>query len=329
MKRNIGKKLAALSLATLMAFSASACGNSGSSKRSDGEVSLKTLTIYTDGTPGSSADSIMRMLGGIIQDQNGITVEFENVSGGGGSNAKTAMMSNRKSTSIVMDTCSLCLEISDGTAPYDLTKLTPVTTIAQEYVAVVVAPDSPFNDINDLVNYAKANPDTIKWGASSAKGSQQLFEQYIVDETGIDIDYIAYDNAQNAKVAVIAGDLDVCTASAGNLVSDIEAGVYKCLAVSAPERYPEIPDVPTLKDCGITGSANENSVWRGFFCSSELDDDTVRYIAGLIDSARQTEEWKQFLVNNHISAWDLDHDGFVSFVNEYLDTCADAVERMG
>jgi len=322
MKKNFLKKIAVVTSLIVMAASATACG----AKKDDG--TLKALTIYTDGTPGSSADNIMRTLGDIIAKDNGIDVEFENVTGGGGSNAKTAMMSNRKATSIVMDTCSLCLEIADGTAPYDLTKLTPVTTIAQEYIAVVVAPDSPFNDLNDVIEYARQNPGTLKWGASSAKGSQQLFEQYIVDETGIDINYIAYDSASNAKVAVIAGDLDVCTASAGNLVSDIAEGVYKCLAVSAPQRYEEIPDVPTLAELGITGAANENSVWRGFFCSSELSDETVAAVAAMVDAARETDTWKQFLINNHISAWDLDHDKFAAFVNEYLDTCDEAVAHM-
>lgn len=323
MKKNLATKITAIVLMLVMVMSLAACSGSGSS----GEI--KTLTIYSDGAPGSSADSIMRTLGDIIHEQTGITVEYENVTGGGGSNAKTAMMSNHKNTSIVMDTCSLCLEIADGTAPYDLTKLTPVTTIAQEYISIAVAPDSPFNDISDLVEYAKENPGTIKWGASSAKGSQQLFEQYIVDETGIDISYIAYDSAQNAKVAVIAGDLDVGTATTGNYVSDIIEGVYKCLAVSAPERMAELPDVPTLAECGITGAANGNSVWRGFFCSSELDDATVRQIAEMVDNARATDEWAEFMVNNHISAWDLDHDGFVTFVNDYLDTCGEAVARMG
>lgn len=324
MKKNLATRIAAIALAFVMVMGLAACGNSGSSP-----TELKTLTIYSDGAPGSSADNIMRTLGGIIHDQTGITVEFENVTGGGGSNAKTAMMSNRKTTGIVMDTCSLCLEIADGTAPYDLSKLTPVTTIAQEYISIAAAPESPFNDISDLVEFAKANPDTIKWGASSAKGSQQLFEQYIVDETGIDISYVAYDSAQNAKVAVIAGDLDVGTATTGNYVSDILEGIYKCLAVSSPERMAELPDVPTLAECGITGPANGNSVWRGFFCSSDLDDEMVRYIAGLVDNARATDEWAEFMVLNHISAWDLDHDGFASFVNEYLDTCGEAVARMG
>ncbi len=323
MKKNLVTKIAAIALTLVMVMGLAACGASGSST-----TELKTLTIYSDGAPGSSADNIMRTLGGIIQEQTGITVEFENVTGGGGSNAKTAMMTNKKTTGIVMDTCSLTLEIADGTAPYDLTKLTPVTTIAQEYVSIAVAPDSPFNDLNDLVEYAKANPGTINWGASSARGSQQLFEQYVVDETGIDISYVPYDSAQNAKVAVLAGDLDVGTATTGNYVSDFIEGVYKCLAVSSPERMSEIPDVPTLAELGFTGPANGNSVWRGFFCSAGLDDELVTYLAEIIDNARNTDEWRTFMVSNHISAWDLDHDSFVTFVNEYLATCGDALARM-
>lgn len=318
------KRLIAIALAAVMMFALCACGASGKSGNE-----LKALTIYTDGTPGSSADMIMRTLGDIINKQTGITVSYENVTGGGGSNCKTAMMSNRKATSICMDTCSLALEIAAGTAPYDLTKLQPVTTIAQEYIAIVTSPDSPFDTFEDLVNFARENPGEVNWGASSAKGSQQLFEQFIVDELGLDINYIAYDSAANAKVAVIAGDTQICTASAGNLVSDIAAGVYKCLAVSAPERYEDIPEVPTLKECGVTGNANENSVWRGFFCSAEYDDALVQQIATLIENAKATDDWAQFLVNNHISAWNLKHAEFVPYVNDYLANCGEAVARMG
>jgi putative tricarboxylic transport membrane protein len=347
MKRDIRTKSMAAIMASVMVLGMTACSGNSNSASSNAPASsdttaaaqkntnaassnmeLKDLTIYTDGTPGSSADMIMRKLGEIIQADSGITVNYENVAGAGGSNAKTAMMSNRKSTSIVMDTCSLCLEIADGSAPYDLTKLQPVTSIAQEYIAIVTSPDSQFNTLDDLIEYAKANPETINWGASSAKGSQQLFEQYIVDETGTEINYIAYDSAQNAKVAVIAGDIDIATASAGNLVSDIAEGVYKCLAVSAPERYEDIPDVPTLAECGITGNANENSVWRGFFCSADMDEDTVRYVAGLIEEAKTSDAWSEFLEQNHISAWDLNHDDFAEYVNDYLDKCSDAVARM-
>lgn len=291
-------------------------------------VVLEDLILYTDGSPGAAGDNIIRSLGEIITAQTGINITYENITGGNGANCMTAMMNNKKGYGAMTQTCTFCLTILDGTSPYDLEDMSPVVSIATDYNVIVTSPDSQFKTFEEIVAYARANPGELNWGANGSKGSQQLFEQLIVDELGLDISYIPYDSANNAKVAVIAGDIDVCTATAGNMVSDIAAGVYHGIAVSSPERYEKTPDMPTIADCGLSGGADGNAVWRGFICPRSYGDDVIQYIAEVIENAKASDEWAEFLSQNNMTRWDLNYEEFNGYVDEYLIECADAVAMM-
>ncbi|ATW25865.1 Bug family tripartite tricarboxylate transporter substrate binding protein [Candidatus Formimonas warabiya] len=262
------------------------------------------MVMYTDGTPGSIGDLFIRTLGPIIEKQSGVKVVYKNISGGSGTNVMTDMMNDKKHVSVVAHSCSLPLAWATGSSPYTSDQVASVCSISTDYIVVFTRPDSPFNSWQDVVAYAKDHPGELKWGGSGVQGSQQLLHQLFMDELGIDLEYVPYDNAASVRVGVLAGDVDIGSNAFGNILTDIVGGTYKGLVVTSPERFDSAPDLETVGEAGIS-SAIGNSVWRAFFCPASYDQAVIEYLAKLIENAKNTDEWTKFLQNNNQVRWDL------------------------
>ena len=116
----------------------------------------------------------------------------------------------------------------------------------------------------------------------------------IVDDLGIDIDYIPYDGAANVRVAALAGDISFGSCTFGNVLNDVAEGTYKGLLVTSPTHFDAVPDLELASEAGAP-SANDNGVWRAFFCPSRYDEATINYISELLDIAKGTDAWAKIL----------------------------------
>lgn len=285
------------------------------------------MVMYTDGTPGSIGDLFIRTLGPIIEEQSGVKVTYKNIPGGSGSNVMTDMMNDTKNVCIVAHSCSLPLSWATDSSPYGKDEVASVCSISTDYNVIFTRPDSPFNSWEEVVAYAKAHPSELTWGGSGVKGSQQLLHQLFMDELGIDMEYIPYDSAANVRVGVLAGDVDIGSNAFGNILGDIVGGTYKGLVVSSPERFTTAPDLATVGEAGVS-SAIGNSVWRAFFCPASYDQEVIEYMAKLIGDAKNTDKWTEFLKSNNQVRWDLGHQEFTAYVEDYLKTSITAISHM-
>ena len=112
--------------------------------------------------------------------------------------------------------------------------------------------------VADLVSYAKANPDKMNYASSSA--SFQLVTELFKQKTGAPMQVIPYKSANKSVLAVISAQVTTTIADAGPVVSQVKAGTVRALAVAAPMRMEDLPDVPTLKEAGADVDA---VLWSG------------------------------------------------------------------
>jgi len=110
------------------------------------------------------------------------------------------------------------------------------------------------------VAYAKANPDKMNYASSSA--SFQLVTELFKQKTGAPMQVIPYKSANESVLAVVSGQVTTTIADAGPVVSQVKAGTVRALAVAAPRRMEDLPDVPTLKEAGADVDA---VLWSGIF----------------------------------------------------------------
>ena len=160
--------------------------------------------------------------------------------------------------------------------PYDAIKdFVAVSELGSFPLIMIVNAASPIKSVAELVTYAKANPDKTNYASSSA--SFQLVTELFKQKTGAPMQVIPYKSANESVLAVISrpGHHDHCGRRPG--VGQVKSGTVRALAVAAPKRMEDLPDVPTLKEAGADVDA---VLWSGIFVPKDTPPGIVKKLEG-------------------------------------------------
>ncbi len=151
--------------------------------------------------------------------------------------------------------------------PYDNSSFEPICMIADNPTAVTVAPDSPYETMDDLINAAKAGEKVVAVGG--APGSMpHITQAAIAHAYGVNFVYLPVGGGGKAAASIMAGE--------GTFAADVSAMEkvhgLKTLAVSANERVKDLPDVPTFKELGKDIVV---TIWFGLFAPAGTPEDIL------------------------------------------------------
>lgn len=140
----------------------------------------------------------------------------------------------------------------------------PIMLMAQYQFILVVHRSVPASSLNELIAFIKSSKAGHVQYASTGIGSpNHLAAEMLKSKTGLDITHVPYKGGGPATVAVISGEIKMLFASIPSVLGHIKAGNLRALAVTAPTRAPETPDVPTMQDLGFPGF--DVRAWNGVF----------------------------------------------------------------
>ena len=136
--------------------------------------------------------------------------------------------------------------------PYDpMEDFVPVARINYAPIAVVVAGDSPYNTIEDLIAAAKADPGGIRMAHSGNWGALFVPAVQIMQSLDVEFNLVPYQGGGPAMQALLSGDADVTMGFPSTLAAQVDSGKVKVLATATPERIYD--DVPTFAEIGVEG----------------------------------------------------------------------------
>ncbi len=137
--------------------------------------------------------------------------------------------------------------------PYDsLRDFAYVGIVANSVMGLFVHASVPARSVQELVAYAKANPGKLNYGTSGVGGRFHLATEFFKNRTGIDMEHIPYKGASQFIPELIAGRIQVLFfPPVAALTSAVKAGKLRALAMATAERFPDLPDVPTMAESGI------------------------------------------------------------------------------
>jgi tripartite-type tricarboxylate transporter receptor subunit TctC len=145
--------------------------------------------------------------------------------------------------------------------PYDSVRdFVAISELASFPLLLVVNASSPIKSVAEFVAYAKANADKMNYATSSA--TFQLVTELFKQKTGAPMQMIPYKSANEMVLAVISGQVTTTIADTGPVSPQVRAGTVRALAVTAPKRLADFPDVPTMKEAGADVDA---LIWTGVF----------------------------------------------------------------
>jgi tripartite-type tricarboxylate transporter receptor subunit TctC len=127
-----------------------------------------------------------------------------------------------------------------------------VAVVATSPGALAVHPAVPVRTIAELISYAKARPGALKYGSVPGISPHFALELFKI-RTGTDIAFIPYKGAAPAINDLLSGTIDVINNSKSVLLPLLQAGKLRALAVDSTQRWPELPDIPTMHESGFVG----------------------------------------------------------------------------
>lgn len=137
------------------------------------------------------------------------------------------------------------------TAIYDPVRGAQPIGVVFNFTGVVAVPaDSPANSIADLVALAKSKPDGLNFGSPGSGTPSHLASAKLVAATGANAQFIHYKGGAPMMTDLLSGQLDVAWPSAPSAKSFLESKKIKALAIDGAQRWPLVPNVPTLAEAG-------------------------------------------------------------------------------
>ncbi|WJR79490.1 tripartite tricarboxylate transporter substrate binding protein [Bradyrhizobium sp. NP1] len=223
----------------------------------------RPIHIVVGFAAGGGNDIIARVFGQKLSESLGQPVIVDNKPGGG------AIVATEYVAKSAPDGYTLLMSASGisinpavyAKLPYDAVQdFVAVSELASFPLIMIVNAASPIRSVAELVAYAKANADKMNYASSSA--SFQLVTELFKQKTGAPMLAIPYKSANESVLAVISGQVTTTIADAGPVVSQVKSGTVRALAVAAPARMEDLPDVPTMKEAGADVDA---VLWSGIF----------------------------------------------------------------
>ena len=215
-----------------------------------------SIRLVVNFPPGGAADLLARLIGQSLSETFGQPVVVENKGGANGNiGGEMAARSAPDGYTLLMSSGSM-VAINPhlyASMSFDPAKdLVPVASVARVPFYLVVRTENPVKDFKAFVADLKANPGKRNFGSPGIGSSPHLAAEMLKKMTGTDAVHVPYRGAAPALNDLLAGQIDFLF-DPGIAIEHVKAGKLRAIAIGSPQRSPQLPDVPTLEELGLTG----------------------------------------------------------------------------
>ncbi len=254
----------------------------------DNDYPVRNVTIVVPFAPGSGTDVMARELADELGKRLGKPFIVDNRPGANGLvAAEYAARANPDGYTLFMggNTTHSANPHLFKMLKYDPVRdFTPIARLATAGAVLVVSPKTDIRSVDGLVRAAKTAPGKLTYGAPDS-GSQVAMER-IKKMTGIDVTRVPYRSSPQAANDVIGGSISMTFLDVAAALAQVTGGQLLALAISSPTRAPQLPDVPTLQEAGLSGF--DIIFWNGLFGPANLPAGITAKLDGAAQEAMQT-----------------------------------------
>lgn len=214
--------------------------------------------------PGGNADVITRVLGDAMSRDMGQPVISESRTGAGGNlaSAMTAKASADGYTIVLLTTAHVISPAIYNSLGFDpVNDFEFISTVSDFPFFIVTSANSPYKNIGDLVAAARAKLGGLTVGTAGVGTGQHMCEELFATSIGTKFVHVPFRGDSAAVAALLGDNVDFIVAPGTAIFANIEAGKFKALAVSGSQRWPSLPQVPTIAETVAPGF--EVMAWVG------------------------------------------------------------------
>jgi tripartite-type tricarboxylate transporter receptor subunit TctC len=216
----------------------------------------KPVRIIVPFAAGGVADLLPRLVGQKLSEKWGQPVVVENKAGASGNIGMTevARAAPDGYTLGLAPTGNLTVNQFLFKLPFDTERdLAPITVLATSPNVLVVHPSLPVRNFRELIAYAKTNPGMLNFASPGEGSGAHLAGELLNLEAGIHATHVPYKGLAPAVNDLLGGQVQMMFAGISTVLQHVKSGKLVAIAIAAPKRSPQLPDVPTVAESGIAG----------------------------------------------------------------------------
>jgi tripartite-type tricarboxylate transporter receptor subunit TctC len=258
----------------------------------------RAVTVVVPYPAGGTTDVLGRIVAEQLTEALGQPFVVENRPGGGGSVGMAAVAQMAPDGySLIMGsilTQGIHPAVRDD-LPYDpVGDFTAISLIANTPNVLLTNPDSQFQSLGDVIEYARENPGELNFGSTSLTGSPHMSGELLKALADIDMVHVPYQGGGPLLAGVMSGEVELGFDNLPSASGHIRGGTLRALGVTTPERWPEHPDIPTFQEEGVEGY--DVSAWFGLLAPAGTPDDVVAVLESALGEAFAKPEVRQRLM---------------------------------
>lgn len=285
-----------------------------------GTPALATECIAPAG-PGGGWDFTCRQVGRILHEIGAVPnpVQVTNMAGAGGGVAYTHVVSERSDDAdliVAASSATTTRLAANAFAGMTADQVRWLGTIGGDPGVIVVAANSPYQTLADLVAAVQADPASVAFaGGSAVGGYDHVKVLMLMSRVGFTdaraVRYIGLDNGADAITQTIGGFTQAMTGDISEIGGFIRSGDVRALAVLAPERVAGY-DIATAAEQGIDLVAMN---WRGLYVPHDISDEQFNTWADALRQVADSAQWQQVMTENGLAPYTLVGAEFQAWVD--------------
>lgn len=204
----------------------------------------------------------------------------------------------------------------------------PVSQINVTYGnLLVIHPSLPVRSVKEFIALARARPDEIKYASAGIGSPPHVSAALFAVMAGIRLLHVPYKGTAVAFNDVLGGHVEAMVASPTVVVPYIQAGRLRALGLGGPRRQPQVPDVPTFHEAGLSGF--DMTCYHGLWYPAGTAPDLVRRVYTEVAKAVALPETKKYLADNGLIPTGSSPEEFADFIRKDIARQGDIVKRIG
>jgi tripartite-type tricarboxylate transporter receptor subunit TctC len=223
----------------------------------------RPIRFIVPSAPGGTPDIIARVIGNELWKQMGQQVVVDNRAGANGAIGLHMLARSAPDgyTFAYGPVSAVAVNPSVTKLQYDPKDLQPVVQLVFGMHILTVYPGLPVKSVQDLIDYAKANPNKLSFGSAGSGSTQHVGMEMFKLMTGTQMVHVPFKAIQAAITEVLAGRVHVTFDNLASMTPHVQAGRVRALGVTGLKRSPVLPELPTISEAGVPGF--EVITWSG------------------------------------------------------------------
>jgi tripartite-type tricarboxylate transporter receptor subunit TctC len=306
------RTLALAAVATLACFSVHAQ-----------QYPTKPVRVIIPFPPGGPTDIIGRMVSDTLTKAYGVQFVADNRAGAGGN---IGMEVCAKSPPDGYTVCIMTVAQSIAPAIYRKLPFDPikdfahVTLAAQLPSMLTVHPSLPVKSVKELVTLAKSKPGHMSYASTGNGTSPHMLMEMFKFMTGIDVVHVPYKGQAPAVLDQISGQIQLAFNTAIGVIPHVKQGRLKAVAISTRERFPAMPELPSVEESGVKGF--DGGSWNGVVMPAGTPQDVINKIQAPLVAELKSSAGKELLLKNGALAGGNTPAQFAAFIKAEADKWA-------